>query len=87
MERHLTGGLYMLGSLTVAKLYTDASDTTQSTNDNGTGNQGNNGQFSPYNLFPRAWAIAPDNVPSPSNSPRCTICPSGETRRSSITPG
>ncbi len=63
VERHLTGGFYLLGSLTVAKLYTDASDTTQSGNDNGTGNQGNNGQFSPYNLFPRAWAIAPDNVP------------------------
>jgi hypothetical protein len=63
VERHLTGGFYLLGSLTIAKLYTDASDTTQSTNDNGSGNQGNNGQFSPYNLFPRAWAIAPDNVP------------------------
>ena len=63
IERRMTNGLYLLGSLTVAKLYTDASDTTQSTNDNGQGNQGNNGQFSPYNLFPRAWAIAPDNVP------------------------
>ncbi|HEY2469513.1 MAG TPA: carboxypeptidase-like regulatory domain-containing protein [Terracidiphilus sp.] len=63
LERHLSGGLYALGSLTIAKLYTDASDTTQSTNDNGAGNQGNNGQFSPFNLFPRAWAIAPDNVP------------------------
>jgi hypothetical protein len=63
VERHQTRGLYMLGSLTVQKLYTDASDTTQSTNDTYTGNQGNNGQFSPYNLFPRAWAIAPDNVP------------------------
>jgi len=63
LERHLTSGLYVLGSITVAKLYTDASDTTQSTNDTYTGNQGNNGQFSPFNLFPRAWAIAPDNVP------------------------
>lgn len=63
IERHLTNGLYVLGSLTVAKLYTDASDTTQSTNTHGEGTQGNNGQFSPYNLFPRAWAIAPDNVP------------------------
>jgi len=63
LERHLTNGLYALGSLTIAKLYTDASDTTQSTNDTYTGNQGNNGQFSPFNLFPRAWAIAADNVP------------------------
>jgi hypothetical protein len=63
VERHLTNGLYLLGSFTLAKLYTDASDTTQSTNTHGTGNQGNNGQFSPYALFPRAWALAPDNVP------------------------
>ena len=63
VERHATNGLYLLGSLTVQKLYTDASDTTQSTNDTGAGNQGNNGQFSPFNLFPRAWTIAPDNVP------------------------
>src|SRR6266567_4226300 len=52
VERHLAGGLYVLGSLTVAKLYTDASDTTQAGNTYYAGNQGNNGQFSPYNLFP-----------------------------------
>jgi hypothetical protein len=63
VQRRQTNGLFLLGSLTVAKLYTDASDTTQSTNDAYEGNQGNNGQFSPYALFPRAWAIAPDNVP------------------------
>jgi hypothetical protein len=63
LERHLSNGLYVLGSLTVAQLKTDASDTTQSTNDTYAGNQGNNGQFSPFNLFPRAWALAPDNVP------------------------
>jgi hypothetical protein len=63
VERHSTNGLYFLGSLTVQKLYTDASDTTQATNTTGAGNQGNNGQISPYNLFPRAWQIAPDNVP------------------------
>lgn len=63
LERHLTHGFYALGSLTIAKLYTDASDTTQSTNDTYSGNQGNNGQFSPFALFPRAWALAPDNVP------------------------
>jgi Carboxypeptidase regulatory-like domain len=62
LERHLNRGLYVLGSLTVQKLYTNASDSTQSTNDTGVGNQGNNGQFSPYNEA-RAWTIAPDNVP------------------------
>ncbi len=64
LERHFSNGLYALASLTLQKLYTDASDTTQATNTTGEGNQGNNGQFSPFNLFPRAWAIAPDNVPA-----------------------
>lgn len=63
VERHFSDGLYLLGSLTVQKLMTDASDTTQAGNTTGTGNQGNNGQFSPFAEFPRAWAIAPDNVP------------------------
>jgi len=62
LEHHLSHGVYVLGSLTLQKLYTDASDTTQSTNDTGTGNQGNNAQFSPFNEA-RSWAIAPDNVP------------------------
>ncbi len=62
LQRHLTNGLYVLGSATIQKLYTDASDTTQAGNTTGAGNQGNNGQFSPYNTA-RAWAIAPDNVP------------------------
>ena len=55
VERHFRDGLYALWSLTVQKMYTDASDTTQAGNTNGTGNQGNNGQFSPFHLFPRAW--------------------------------
>jgi hypothetical protein len=62
VERHFKDGLYILGSLSVQKLYTNASDSTQSGNDTGVGNQGNNGQFSPFNEE-RAWAIAPDNVP------------------------
>jgi hypothetical protein len=63
VERHQSNGLYLLGSLTLQKLETDASDTTQAGNTTGTGNQGNNGQFSPFAEFPRAWTIAPDNVP------------------------
>jgi hypothetical protein len=63
IQRHFRDGLYALWSLTVQKMYTDASDTTQATNTNGTGNQGNNGQFSPFHLFPRAWGLVPDNVP------------------------
>jgi hypothetical protein len=63
VEHHLSRGIYVLGSMTLQKMYTDASDTVQSTNTTGTGNQGNNGQFSPFNEKPRAWSIIPDNVP------------------------
>ncbi|HTB96058.1 MAG TPA: carboxypeptidase-like regulatory domain-containing protein [Terracidiphilus sp.] len=63
VERHLSHGLYVLGALTVQKMYTDGSDTVQSGNVTGAGNQGNNGQFSPFEEKPRAWAIVPDNVP------------------------
>jgi hypothetical protein len=63
IERHMTHGLYVLGVLTTSKMYTDASDTVQSTADNGSGNQGNNGQFSPFELKPRGWSIVADNVP------------------------
>jgi hypothetical protein len=63
VERHMSRGLYLLGTMTVQKMYTDASDTVQSGNDTSGGNQGNNGQFSPFNEKPRAWSIVPDNVP------------------------
>jgi len=63
LERRLSHGMYLLGTTTIQKMYTDASDTVQSGNTHGTGNQGNNGQFSPYAEKPRAWAIVPDNVP------------------------
>ena len=62
VERRLSNGLYMLGSITIQKLLTNASDTTQATNTTGTGNQGNNGQYSPFDES-RAYTIAPDNVP------------------------
>ncbi len=63
VEHHLAHGFYVLGALTVQKMYTDASDTVQSGNTAYAGNQGNNGQFSPFMEKPRAWAIVPDNVP------------------------
>jgi len=63
VEHHLSHGLYLLADTTVQKMYTDASDTVQSGNTTGAGNQGNDGQFSPFNEKPRAWAIVPDNVP------------------------
>jgi hypothetical protein len=62
VERHFKDGVYVLGSFTLSKLYTNASDTTQSGNDIGQGNQGNNAQVSPFDPA-RTWALAPDNVP------------------------
>jgi len=63
VERHLSQGLYLLATTTIQKMFTDGSDTVQSTNTASAGNQGNNGQFSPYAAKSRYWAITPDNVP------------------------
>jgi hypothetical protein len=56
LERRFSNGLYLLTSLTVAKLFTNASYSTQSTNSNAT-------SFSPYDTSGRQWAVSPDNVP------------------------
>jgi hypothetical protein len=58
VERHLNNGLYALGSLTVSKMYTDGTFSTQGN----AGGAGNTSAFSPY-APGRAWALAPDNVP------------------------
>jgi hypothetical protein len=58
VERHISNGLYLLGSLTVSKLYSNGTFSTQGNS----GGAGNTSAFSPYNAG-RAWAIAPDNVP------------------------
>jgi hypothetical protein len=58
VERHITNGLYLLSSITVAKLYSNGTFSTQGNS----GGAGNTSAFSPYNPG-RAWAIAPDNVP------------------------
>jgi hypothetical protein len=63
VERRFQGGLYLLGALTFANLYTNASNNTQSTANTGVGAGGNSGAFSPYDNS-RARAIAPDNVPA-----------------------
>jgi Carboxypeptidase regulatory-like domain len=63
VERRMQGGLYLLGALTFANLYTNASNNTQSTANTGVGAGGNSGAFSPYDNS-RARAIAPDNVPA-----------------------
>ena len=81
VERHMSNGLYLLGSITVQKLMTDASDTTQAGNTAGEGNQGNNGAFSPFNEFPRAWAIAPDNVPVTGQVAMVYDLPFGDKKR------
>ncbi|MDR3727357.1 MAG: TonB-dependent receptor [Terracidiphilus sp.] len=86
VERHFKDGLYILGSLSVQKLFTNASDSTQSGNDIGAGNQGNNGQFSPFNEA-RAWAIAPDNVPLTGSLAIVYDLPLGAKKRFLNTPG
>ena len=59
-QRRMHSGLFLLGSFTYSKLMTNAADSTQVGNSAGLGN---NGDFSPYNLGPRDYALAPDNVP------------------------
>jgi hypothetical protein len=58
VERHISNGLYVLGSLTVSKMYSNGTFSTQGN----AGGAGNTSAFSPYNPS-RAWALAPDNVP------------------------
>jgi hypothetical protein len=58
VERHITNGLYLLGSLTVSKMYTNGTFSTQGN----AGGSGNTSAFSPYDPA-RARALAPDNVP------------------------
>jgi hypothetical protein len=59
VQRRQRNGLYLLGSFTYSKLMTNASDSTQTSNSAGLGN---NGDFSPYQIN-RTYALAPDNVP------------------------
>ena len=59
VERRMRQGLYLLGSLTVSKLYTNGTYSTQSIQDR---SGSNNGGFSPFNPE-REWSIAPTNVP------------------------
>jgi hypothetical protein len=63
IEKRLQGGLYVLGSLTWQKMFTDASNNTQSSNTAGAGSGGNGGAFSPFDPARRSYAVAPDNVP------------------------
>ncbi len=58
VERHMSNGVYVLGSLTVSKLYSNGTFSTQGN----AGGAGNSSAFSPYSPG-RAWALAPDNVP------------------------
>jgi len=58
IERHMTHGLYVLGSMTISKMYTDATETTQAAQDTGGGQTA----FSPYNIKP-LMELAEDNTP------------------------
>jgi hypothetical protein len=58
LERHFRNNFYILGSLTLSKMFTDATDTTQSGNDGSGGDK----MFSPFNIKPLR-TIAEDNTP------------------------
>lgn len=78
VERRFQGGWFLLGDLTVSKLYTNAAYSTQGqAGDTGTGNMG---EFSPYQEY-RAWALAPDNVPVTGNVSAVYDLPFGKGRQ------
>jgi hypothetical protein len=86
VERRFQGGLYMLGSLTLQKLFTNASNNVQSGNNTGVGAGGNSGAFSPYDQS-RAYAIAPDNVPYTGSLAVVYDLPVGDGKRYLNSPG
>jgi len=86
VERRFQGGLYILGSLTLQKLFTNASNNVQSGNNTGLGAGGNSGAFSPYDQS-RAYAIAPDNVPYTGSLAVVYDLPVGNGKRYLNSPG
>ena len=80
VERRYQGGLYILGSLTLQKLFTNASNNVQSGNNINPGSGGNSGAFSPYDES-RAYAIAPDNVPYTASLAAAYDLPIGNGKR------
>ncbi|WP_263359046.1 carboxypeptidase regulatory-like domain-containing protein [Acidicapsa ligni] len=81
VERRLQGGLYILGSLTWQKMFTDAANNTQSQNASGAGAGGNSGSFSPFDSSRRAYALAPDNVPVTTSLALVYDLPFGKNKR------
>jgi Carboxypeptidase regulatory-like domain len=86
VNRRFQGGFYLLGALTLQKLYTNASNNVQSGNNTGVGSGGNSGAFSPYNQS-RAYAIAPDNVPYTVSLAAVYELPVGNGKRYLDSPG
>ncbi len=80
VERRYQGGLYILGSLTLQKMFTNASNNVQSGNNISVGSGGNSGAFSPYDQS-RAYAIAPDNVPITGSVAAVYELPLGTNKR------
>ena len=58
IERHFKNGFYLLGSLTIAKMYTDATESVQS----GVDSSGGQNMYSPFNIKPLR-TLAEDNTP------------------------
>ena len=79
LERRFTNGLYVMASLTLARLYTDSTYSTQA--GAGDSGAGNDNAFSPFHEKPRAWALAPDNVPATFQLTSVYDLPFGQNRR------
>jgi Carboxypeptidase regulatory-like domain len=86
VNRRFQGGFYLLGALTLQKLFTNASNNVQSGANTGLGAGGNSGAFSPYNQS-RAYAIAPDNVPYTVSIAAVYELPVGNGKRFLDSPG
>lgn len=75
-ERHFKNGVYVLGSLTISKMYTDATETVQSAQDN----SGGQNAYSPFNIKP-LWALAEDNTPVVASAALVYDLPFGHNQR------
>ncbi len=57
VERRFQGGFYLLGSLTLQQLFTNASNNVQSGNNTDVSSGGNSGAFSPYDNRARTRSL------------------------------
>jgi hypothetical protein len=76
IERHFKNGFYLLGSLTISKMYTDAAESVQSFIDY----SGGQNKFSPFNIKPLR-NLAEDNTPVTASVASVYALPFGRNER------